>query len=91
MVWLGTHVGHGLPQPAGLGRDAPLGVGMTNPEALALVVCAALVFLAPNSQRIVHERRPYGWLVWLLIAGLFPLAVCHLMFQSYSPFLYFQF
>lgn len=55
---------------------------------LALGACAFVAWFLPNSNRVARERTP-----WIVIGAalIFPLAVCHLYFQRYSPFLYFQF
>ncbi|MBL8769685.1 MAG: MBOAT family protein [Planctomycetes bacterium] len=55
---------------------------------LALGACAFIAWVLPNSNQVARERTP--WIVFGA-ALAFPLAICHLYFQRYSPFLYFQF
>jgi len=74
----------------GVGADAagPMRVQIDALPRLALVFAPLISFFAPNSQEFVAPRYA---LVRAGAALAFPLAVCHLFFVSYSPFLYFQF
>ncbi|MCC7169086.1 MAG: MBOAT family protein [Planctomycetes bacterium] len=55
---------------------------------LALALCAGIAWFLPNSNEVARNKTP-----WIVIGAalVFPLAICHLYFQRYSPFLYFQF
>ena len=57
-------------------------------DVVVLSVCALLVWLSRNSQEMIDRG---SWLAKIMIAMLFPLAICQLFFSSYSPFLYFRF
>ncbi len=57
-------------------------------QMIALVACPLIAFSTPNSQEIVERGR---FVLMILISLLFPFAVCHLFFVTYSPFLYFRF
>jgi alginate O-acetyltransferase complex protein AlgI len=58
-------------------------------QMLMLWLAPAICWFLPNSQELA-ESKGIG-LPRLATAVLFPVAVCHLFFVSYSPFLYFQF
>ncbi len=58
-------------------------------QMLMLWLAPAICWFLPNSQQLAN-REGFGW-PRVAAAMLFPLAVCHLFFVSYSPFLYFQF
>ncbi len=58
-------------------------------QSLMLWLAPVICFLLPNSQALAD--KPGVGLPRLATAVVFPLAVAHLFFVSYSPFLYFQF
>lgn len=57
-------------------------------ERLVLLVAPLIVWLLPNSQQLAESRLG---IPRLIAAVIFPAAVAHMFFVSYSPFLYFQF
>jgi alginate O-acetyltransferase complex protein AlgI len=79
---------------AGLGADRELALGfrLDNLQTLALVGAPLVALLLPNSQQLAEHGAGLGTVAARVVtACAFPLAVCHLFFVSYSPFLYFQF
>ncbi len=57
-------------------------------EITGLIACAILVWTRKNSFQIL--QKPGAW-VWIFLPLIFLIAVTHLFFSNYSPFLYFQF
>jgi alginate O-acetyltransferase complex protein AlgI len=75
----------GSPQPAGA-FDAALAVRPLH--WIVGAIAAAVVWLAPTTQQIVHEAKPR---YVLPLQVLFVLALVHLHYEDHVPFLYFQF
>ena len=59
-------------------------------QMLMLWLAPAICWMLPNSQELA-EKQGMGAVPRVATAVLFPVAVCHLFFVSYSPFLYFHF
>ncbi len=79
---LGAMAGGGAESPGYLRVDiAPL-------SRVMLIAAPLIALFLPNSQQLADAGSA---LARIAAAAGFPVAVCHLFFVSYSPFLYFQF
>jgi alginate O-acetyltransferase complex protein AlgI len=81
---------HFLRAMAGFGEGAAFSIRFEvgRLDVFILVACAVIVWLRRNTLALVNDAH---WRERIAVALLFPLAVCYLVFASYSPFLYFQF
>ena len=74
---------------AGNGEGLASRIALDPLQRVMLIAAPLICWALPSSQDFA-ARRELG-LPRIAVAFVFPLAVCHLFFVSYSPFLYFQF